>query len=86
MDEFARMTVSGVFRSCDASAMNWRCDSQASLTGFSAHFDSASAMRKNTASVAMPAIASVSASDFQLSVVLVSANAMYVVSSTVRFW
>ena len=49
--------------------------SQASFTGFNAQFERASAMKKNTASVPRPAMPSVNARDFQLSVEVVSVKA-----------
>ena len=77
--------MSGVFNSCEASATNCFCDSQASLTGRNAQFDKKNEMTKKTARIAIAAIRSDTARDSQELVDDVSANATYVALTVVRF-
>ena len=77
MDVLARITVSGVFRSCDASATKRRCCVQARATGRSAQRLKNRLMTRNTASAATSTTASVAARARQPLALPMSANARY---------
>ncbi len=85
MDVFARMTVSGVFRSWEASATKRRCCAQAFATGRSAQRLKKMLMTRNTSKVATPTTPSVKARVFQPLALLVSAKARYMVPPMLRF-
>ena len=54
MPVLARMTVSGVLSSCEASATNCRCCAQLRSTGRTTHADKKKLMRNNAISPAAP--------------------------------
>ena len=85
MDVFARITVRGVFKSCEASATNRRCWRHARSTGASAHREKNMLITKNAANAAAPTPASVTARVYQPLAALMSANARYAAPPTVRF-
>ena len=85
MDVLARMTVSGVLSSWDASATNRCCWSHARATGPSAQREKNTLMTRNTARAPTPTAASVRASDCQEDAALASAKATNVVPPTARF-
>ena len=86
IDVFARMTVSGVFSSCEASATNCRCCSHARFTGRRAQREKNTLITKKIASATTPTPARVSARVCHPLAELTSANATRAMPvSEVRF-